>query len=218
MNQVKIVNWMMRLDDELFTDMKSILLDKYVILSFVNNKDITKEALCEKIIDHIEKIMFKNTKSFDDLVKYYYDSFDELIDPHLEKEYLGKNSKGKAVYTDSRAIKYFKHAKLKRDDKKHPLIGLEDYSRISLCLYNELFRYRFTKIKDFDFSFKNLNCQAIVSSLESLDLVEKNLFKGEKRTKAFNTEDKFSLDTFVLIMTIMMFYHLKSKEVRSDYQ
>lgn len=214
MNHVQIVNLLLKLDDNLFEEMKNILLEKYINFSIIDNEKVTKEILCEKLCDYIEKTIFKTNKSFEDLIKYYVDCFDELIGEHLEQIVIGENKKGKPIYEDSRAIKYFKEAKVRENDKKHPFIGLEDYSRISFCLYNEIIKNKRKNITDFNFSFDGIKIQTLINAIESEEVKGKKLFKLEKLNKRFQTTNKYSKDSFMLVMTIIMFYLLKNKEVK----
>lgn len=216
MNHVQIVNLLLKIDDALFEEMKNILLEKYIDFSVIDNEKVSKEILCEKLCDYIEKTIFKTKKSFDELVKYYMDCFEELVSEHLEQIIIGKNPKGKPIYADSRALKYFKEAKVRKDDKKHPFIGLEDYSRISFCLYNEIIKKKRGNITDFNYSFGGIRIQTIINAIESEETKGKKLFKLEQLNKKFQTTNKYSKDSFMLVMVVIMFYHLKNKEVKEN--
>lgn len=218
MDYVKIVSWMLELEDDLFEEMKSMLLEKYISFSIVSNDRITKEMVCEKLCDYIEKTLIKTDKTFDSLINKYMDSFNDLVKDYLEN--LSEiDEAGKSNSIDSRATKFYKQAEKRRKDKECPLIGLEDYSRIMFCLYTEIIKNKRQPIQDFEYAFSCVKCQALVNSLESEEVEEKRIFniKVADSTKRFNLKKKYNVDSFIMVMTIMMFYHLKSKEVRSEY-
>lgn len=218
MDYVKIVSWMLELEDDLFEEMKSMLLEKYISFSIVSNDRITKEMVCEKLCDYIEKTLIKTDKTFDSLINKYMDSFNDLVKDYLEN--LSEiDEAGKSNSIDSRATKFYKQAEKRRKDKERPLIGLEDYSRIMFCLYTEIIKNKRQPIQDFEYAFSCVKCQALVNSLESEEVEEKRIFniKVADSTKRFNLKKKYNVDSFIMVMTIMMFYHLKSKEVRSEY-
>lgn len=84
----------------------------------------------------LKKTMINNDVTFDDLINYYMDSFDELLIDYLSHVEVEKDAKGKSIYGDSRALMYYNVAKLKRNNKEHLFIAIEDYSRIMFCLYS----------------------------------------------------------------------------------
>lgn len=218
MNYVKIVSWMLEIEDDLFEEMKSMLLEKYITFSIVSNEKITKEMVCEKLCDYIEKTLIKTDKSFDSLMNKYMDALEDLVKDYLENP-SGEDENGKSVSLDSRATKYFKQAEQKRKDKDHPFVGLEDFSRVMFCLYTAIIKNKRQPIQDFEYAFSCVKCQSLINAMESEEIKEKRIFniKVADSTKRFNLKKKYNIDSFIMVMTIMMYYHLKNKEVRSEY-
>lgn len=218
MEYVRIVKLLLQIDDMLFEEMKSILLEKYISFSIMDDEKITKEMLCEKLCDYIEKVLSISNKSFEKLVNDYMDNIGDLVKEHLSKVCTAKDAKGKERYEDSRAIKYFKQVQRKREDKENLLISFEDYSRIVICLYAEIIRNKYQSITDFDFSFEHIECHTIINAIETEGIKEKHVLnlKLSNARKKFKG-DKYSKNSFVLIMVIIMIYYLKNKAVKGDY-
>lgn len=218
MNYIEIVGKISKIDDKLFEEMKILLLGKYLDFSIIDNNNITKEIMCEKICDNFEKTLIKTNKSFESLINYYLDSMNELIIGYLPKISTKKDSKGKEILEDSRALKYFNHIQKIKKEKKYQFVSFEDYSRIILCLYAEIIRKKHHKIIDFEFSLENIKCQTIINALESEKVKETDIFalKFDKLCKRFKTDDKYSKDSFIVMMIVIMFYILKNKEVKGD--
>ena len=95
MEYVRIVKWLLQIDDMLFEEMKSILLEKYISFSIMDDEKITKEMLCEKLCDYIEKVLLISNKSFEKLVNDYMDNIGDLVKEHLSKVCTAKDAKGK---------------------------------------------------------------------------------------------------------------------------
>lgn len=216
---LEIVENILKIDDKLIEEMKVLLLGKYIDFSIIDNDSITKEIMCEKICDTLEKTLIKTNKTFESLINYYIDSMNELIIDYLPKISTKKDSKGKDILEDSRALKHFNHVQKIKKEEKFQFVNFEDYSRIILCLYAEIIRKKHHKITDFEFSLVNVKCQTIINALESEKVKETDIFalKFDKLCKRFKTDDKYSKDSFIIMMIVIMFYILKSKEVKGDY-
>lgn len=219
MSYIEFVEKIMKIDDKLFEEMKMLLLGKYIDFSIIDDNNITKEIMCEKICDTLEKILIKTNKTFEALVNYYIDSMNGLIAGYLSKISTKKDAKGKEILEDSRAQKYFNHVQKIKKEKEFQFVDFEDYSRIIFCLYAEIIRNEHHKITDFEFSLENVKCQTIINALESEKVKETDIFalKFDKLSQRFKTDDKYSKDHFIIIMIVIMFYILKSKEVLGDY-
>lgn len=219
MSYIEIVERILKIGDELFEEMKILLLGKYLDFSIIDNDNVTKEMVCEKLCDNLEKILIKTNKTFDALINYYIDSMNDLIIGHLPKVSTRKDNKGKEILEDSRALKYFNHVQKIKKEKELQFVLIEDYTRVILCLYAEIIRKKHRNIFDFEFSFENVKCQTLINSLESEKVKETDIFalKFDKLCKRFKTDDKYSKDSFIIMMIVIMFYILKNKEVKGDY-
>lgn len=219
MSYIEIFEKILKIDVKLFEEMKTLLLGRYIDFSIIDNDKVTREMLCEKLCDTFEKTLIKTNRTFESLMNYYLDSMNDMVDGHLPKVSIRKDSKGKEIFEDSRALKYYHHVQQIRKAKEFQFVHLEDYTRIILCLYAEIIKKKWRDIFDFDFSFENVKCQMVINALESEKVKETDIFtfKFEKLCKRFKTEDRYSRDSFIIVMVVVMFYYLKDKEVKGDY-
>lgn len=216
---IDIINSLYKIDDELFEEMKSVLLEKYIKFSILSNQDLTKQFMCEKLCDYIEKTELKTGKKFEKLMSYYVNNLSDLVKDFLGSIKIGNDSKGNPVYADSRALKYYNQAMTKRNNKKNPMTGLIDYSRIMFCLYTSIINKKHKIIIDFDYSLSNVKCQTLINSLES-ELTKEQKFLGRviaKSEKKFTIKERYCQNEFLFVMIVIMFYLVKDEEVRSEF-
>ena len=215
----KIVCKLINLDDELFVEMKSVLLEKFLDFVVIDKEKLTKEIVCEKVCDYIEKTLIKTDKTIESLVDYYRDSLSNLIEGYIKKKIETKNANGESEEQDTRAYKYFQYAKSTKEKDEDIHMHLEDFSRIMFCLYASIINNKMQVIEDFDLSFTSVKIHTLLGALEYEQKEEKKLFMFtlEGPSKKFDITKKYDRDTFMFIMVILMYYVLKMKEVRSEF-
>jgi len=168
----------------------------------------TVPVFAEKICDYFEKVELKTGKNFEKVVEKYTLDFDSIVGDRVEKE--PKPRKGEPTPPTPRARKYYDRACFIRKNNKDSERGLLDYSRLMFCLYMSIINNSFKKIEDLDFAFKSLN---LTKMLEAM--CRETTLLGRK--SKFDIKDPYSSDRSTFVITVIMFYYMKSKEVIGEY-
>lgn len=209
MNCIDFVNVTIKnFEENLFYEIKEILVGDYLPFSIIENSAITNEILSEKLCDFFEKIELKSNKSFDKQIKNYMDEFDSIVKSGIAKE-PRQNKKNNEIVHTPRARKYYNKANLLKSEKDITIETLLDYSRIMMCLYTAMSNSLNKDVENFDYSIGCLNIEKIMQSMQQ----EKSLV-GKKNK--FNTNEIFSVDNCMFVFTIIMFYYIKSTEVAGE--
>lgn len=191
----------------LFDEAKNTLVDEYIKLSVLKKEELTPAALSEKICDFFEKVRLKTGKGFDQQVEEYIADLDAIVGDRIAKQKKGADPK------TPRSRKYYERAcSLKKScTTKQRLI---DYSRIMMCLYMSILANDFKPVTDFDYSSDCLNLYEILNAMrnEKTDLVV-----GIGKRSRFDTKEEYCIDRSSFVITVLMYYCIKSKEVTGEF-
>ncbi len=197
------------LDTELFHYLKEILLAyEFIPLSIIKKEEFTVLGFAEKLCDYFEKVEIKTNRDFDKTVEKYVNDFDSIIKERIAQE--PKQRKNREKPPIPRARKYYEEISVIRENRDDPMQGLLDYSRIAFCLYMSIIKNNFKKIKDFDYALKNLSLAEIIKAMR-----EETILLGKK--PRFEAIDPYKSDRSTFVITVIMFFYMKSKEVEGKY-
>ena len=190
-------------DEERFVSVRQSLIGEYIRFNCLKEDEITKPVLAEKICDYFEKLEYKTSKQFDKQLQAYTSGLNSIVEDRIAK--TPKQKKGETPVEDPRARKYYDKATSILKSRDLTVRDIIDYTRIMLCLYTAIIDNKYKPIENFDFSAEVLRQEKIVNSMKD----EKT--KGIVKKRRFNTEELYSLDTCVLIFTIIMLHTIANE-------
>ena len=197
-----------RLEADLFNELRDVLIDDYLPLSLARKHALTVPFLAEKVCDYFEKTELKTGKPFEKIIEKYASDLDSVVGDRIAKEPRPK--KNVPTPPVPRARKYYEKACFLRKNNKESKYWLLDYSRIMLCLYSAIIGNGLKEISDLDYSMKSLNLTRIIEALR-----KETVLLGKK--PRFETKDPYSSDRSTFILLVVMFYYMKSREIKGEY-
>lgn len=196
----------MKLEDEHFENLKASLVDRgYINFLVLDDSEITKAILSEKICDYFEKVELKTLDPLDKQVKNFCRTLDTIVSGKVLKV-------TKANPNPSRARRYYEHVK-ELPRKKDLTIGeLMDYSRVMFCLYNAIIENQGVEITNFDYRLSTINTTNILGSLikEQNNFVKQ--FKG-----MFESKEEYTSERGILVLAIIILNKLLANRIFGDY-
>ena len=207
-----ILGTVKEMNESCFEELKGKLIGEYITFSIMDEKTVNVDIFSEKLCDYFEKLELKTSDGFEKLIKKYISDWDTLVENKIVKEV--SDGKEGSVATTSRARKYYSHAEVIKESRSITLKQLTDYSRIIMCLYMAIIEKKYQEIEDFEYSAKCLDIDRIIRAMR---LKRSSGFLGIGSGAMFDTSDLYSSDTGVFILTIIMYYYIKSKVVEGEY-
>ena len=198
----------MNLDNANFKELRDILVENYLPLAIAGKEDLTPIVLSEKLCDYFEMVEMKTDKSFEKIIEKYTLDLDSVISKRIAKE--PERKKNKPTPPTSRAREYCIKSCYLRKHNKESKHGLLDFTRIALCLYSAILNSSNKIIDDFDYSLSELNLLRLIESLK-----EETVLLG--KLPKFVTKDPYESDRSTFVLLVIMFYYMKSKEIRGEY-
>lgn len=190
---------------------RGALLGEYIPVHVIAPDTATKYILAEKIHDYFEKLQYKTNKKFDDYIKYFMATLDDLVEPHIAKTPAAK--KNEPVPVVPRARKYYEKANSIRKNLK-TVSELTDYTRLMLCLYAAIIGSDEERICNFDFSISCLDPVVIEATLKGEK--ESTLFGMKNPKPRFDTTDPYTSDTCFFVIAIIMLYTIIGDSFEED--
>ena len=190
---------------------KDSLLGEYIPLHVITPDTATKYVLAEKIHDYFEKLQYKTNKKFEDYIKSFMATLDDLVEPHIAKTPTAK--KNEPVPVTPRARKYYEKATSIKKSLKS-ISELIDYTRLMLCLYTAIINSDEERISNFDFGINCLDPIAIEASLKGEK--EATLFGMKNPKPRFDTSDPYTSDTCFFVIAIIMLYTIIGGSLEED--
>ena len=191
-----------------FEELKTTLVSEYIPFVVIKKEELTPPVLSEKVCDWFEKTQLKNGKTFEQLIENYVSTIDSIVEDRIGK---AKKTKGKnPTMIVPRARKYYdKACSLKRSCTTTQ--AFVDYCRIMLCLYAAIIANDRKPIDNFDYSTDCLHLYEMLNSFRN----EKAT--GIKRGSKFDTKDPYGLDRLTFILTVIMCFRIKSRDLAEEY-
>ena len=205
-----ICNLILKFDETNFESIKEKLVGEYLTFSFIDDSEVNREILAEKLYDYFEKLEIKTSKTT--FLSTYIDDIDSIVSKNIAKEPQAKKNENPPPAP--RARKYYNLACEIKKSRQYTLKQLEDYTRIMLCLYMASITTKAKEITDFEYALSNINIDRVLSAMKE-EKASGPIKIGSKLR--FNTEELYCFDTCTFIMTIIMYYCLKNDEIIGDY-
>ena len=198
------------LGPEQYMALKDMLLGEYLTFSFVSEDKITQDLFSEKVCDYFEKLVLKEYSSFDRIFQKYVSNWDDIVRRYIPREPVAK--KGQTPPPTPRSRKYYEHAMEIENSRSMTLKQMMDYSRIVMCLYMAVIDNEGKEIENFELSSTCLKLDRIITAMKA----EKPGGFSLKKTM-FDLSDLYCTDTSTFILTMIMFYYIKSNEITGEY-
>ncbi|WP_024865681.1 hypothetical protein [Butyrivibrio sp. FCS014] len=199
---------------EQFMALKEKLLGEYLVFTFVPEEKITQDIFSEKVCDYFEKLELKIGSSFDKIFQKYVSDWDDIVKRLIPKEPATK--KGTVPLPTPRPRKYYERAIEIKNSRSMTIKQKMDYSRIMMCLYMaSIDNAEEKEIDDFEFSPTCLKLDRIITAMKAEKPGGLNLPIGKKTM--FDLSELYCTDTATFILTMIMFYYIKSNEIIGEY-
>ena len=194
------------LENDKFEMLKKALIGEYLSFSIIQEDNVSKEELSEKVCDYFEKMILKSGKNFDKLIESYTKGIDYVVSNKIAKPTQSK--KNKSVQEDiPRARKYYEKALTIKNSRNLSTRNLIDYSRLIFCLYMEIIKNHYSVIDNFDFSANVLKPDVIINGMKM-----KEDFRIVKK-KYFNIKELYSIDTCTFIIAIIILHTIINERI-----
>ena len=205
-----ILETISNLSSELFDEVKNTVADEMIHFSVVKKDEISPAILSEKVCDYIEKVQLHTGKAFEQQVEEYISKLDTIVGDRIAKPVKADKETGEGK--TPRARKYYDRACIMKKSCSTKQ-GLIDYSRIMMCLYMAILANNFEPITDFNFAIDCLNLFEIMNAMRN---EKTDLFAGIGKRSRFDTKDEYGIDRCTFVLTVLMYYCIKSKEVTGE--
>lgn len=196
---------------EQFMALKDKLLGEYLVFTFVPEEKISQDIFSEKVCDYFEKLELKTASSFDKIFQKYVSDWDDIVKRFIPKEPAAK--KGTVPPPTPRPRKYYARAMEIKNSRSMTIKQKMDYSRIMMCLYMASIDNEEKEIDDFEFSSTCLKLDRIITAMKAEK--PRGLSIGKKTM--FDLSELYCNDTATFILTMIMFYYIKSNEIIGEY-
>ena len=196
----------LELKSDSFESLKSTLIPEYLSFFIIQDSQVTKELLAEKVCDYFEKIDLETGKDFDKQVEIYLDNLDQVVGRRVARTPKPGKKEEKSVDIP-RARKFYDKAKALEDMRVRTTEQLVDYTRIMMCLYMALLNSKSKYINDFDYSKDCLDIKTITESLKK----EQEATLGLAKKNKFDLKDLYCSDTCTFILAIIILHTIINK-------
>jgi len=195
------------LDNDLFCEFRNTLVYDYIPFALIKRENVTPEILKEKLCDYFEKVELKTGRSLEKMIDKYMSDIDSIVGDRIAA--APKAKKGEAAPIP-RARRYYDRACAIRKENKTTKQGLQEYSRIMLCLYSAIIKdNHFKEVDNFDFSFDSVDLKQIIVAMRSETMLLGKITR-------FNTEDPFGTERCTFVIMIMMIFYIRSTAIVED--
>ncbi len=200
------------LEPSIFEQLKSTLLSKYLSLLILEENQISREILAEKICDYFIALEIKTGKSFDKQIESCLNDLDSIVAPLIAKTPAPKR-KNSAPVEIPRSRRYYDRALLYKNTKEPSVRKVLDCSRLLFCLYMEIINNEHQVISNFNYSISSLDPQKIIESMENEE-IPIVLPPGKK--KRFDIKYLYSSDTCTFIIACIILFTLINEKIEGD--
>ena len=202
------------LSQELFDELKDLLIPKFISFSVIKNENITKEILKEWLINYFSYIELsfvdhKIKDHFNAILGVFISELDSVIKDKIA-ETPKKKKKDTSLPKTPRARKYYEKFASIKESTEISFDAVVDYTRIMLCLYSSIIKNEYNKIDDFDYSFSVVNVQEIITAYCSD-------FKSHLPITSKPYVNQFKLNNYSSIILMLLYYYIKANEVVGEY-
>ena len=193
------------LDDRSFELLKKKIVGEYLEFTYINDDDINRNALSEKILDYFETLEIKSGDSTNVILQKYMSNMKNLVSAKIVRLPRGKKQESDASIP--RARRYYEYAKTIRYSKDITFSQRVDFVRIILCLYMAIINDNREYIDDFDLSVDAIHIDRVLKAMKA----EKTDARVGKKIM-FDLSSKYSIDFCTMILTIMFYVYIKNSD------
>ena len=201
-----------KLEQENFEQLRTIMLTKYLSFAIIEENQVSREILAEKICDYFIALEIKTGKSFDKQIESCLNDLDSIVAPWIAKTPPPKRKNTEPVQTP-RSRKYYERALQYKNTKEPSVRKILDCSRLLFCLYMEIINNNHQVISNFNYSINSLDPQKIIESMENEE-IPIVLPPGKK--KRFDIKYLYSSDTCTFIIAIIILFSLINENVERE--
>lgn len=202
----------MQLEAESFEELKVVLFNDYLHLTFLNLENLSKELLAEKLSDYFEKVEIKTGKSFDKHLDAYYANLNSIVGSRVESTPKPKKSDPTPVVVP-RARKYYDKAmEIKGQDIN--VCHLIDFTRLMICLYVSIIKNNRHSISNLDYSADCIVPVDVLNEIKNEDIV---VFGKRVSKKKFDISDCYGTDACTLVIATILLYKIVNDRIQEEY-
>ncbi|HFH9843783.1 TPA: hypothetical protein ACGOOQ_001664 [Streptococcus suis] len=198
------------LNEDSFETLKKLLINEYIYFSIINDNDVTKDILAEKICDYFEKLFYKMNDNWDKFLKNYF----KVIDSKISSRILPTT---KSKPNPCRARKYYEHAKKNlKDNQVLPPGQFVGYYRIMFCLYDSIINNDGQIIENFDYTLSKINITSVLLNLSNTTFNGQN--KYIKKVKdIFNENELYTRENGILVLSIIILHKFMDNRILGEH-
>ena len=199
----------MQLESESFEELRNVLLNDYLHLSFLKAEDISKEVLSEKMSDYFEKVEIKTGKLFEKHLDTYYSNLDSIVGSRVESAPKPKKNDQSPVVVP-RARKYYDKA-MQIKGQEINFRRLIDFTRLMMCLYVAIIKNNRHSISNLDYSADCIVPVDILNEIKNEDIV---VLGKRVSKKKFDTSDIYGADACTLAIATILLYKIVNDKIQ----
>ncbi len=211
--QELVKSTIMKLDENSFDALSKAIVGEFLSFSIIQENEISKSVLAEKVCDYFERLELKTGKNFEKHIESYMINLDAIVGRRVANA-AQPAKKGSTQIETPRARKYYDKAVLIK--KQKPLFPrqLMDFSRYMFCLYAEIIKNEYKEIDNLNYSITCLNPEGIINSMKNEPGTDFPVFN---KIMKFDIKNPNSSDTGTFIIALIVLYKLLADKVEGEY-
>lgn len=211
--QELVKSTVMELDANSFDALSKAIVGEFLSFSVIQENEISKSVLAEKVCDYFEKLELKTGKSFEKQIESYMSNIDGIVGRRIAKAVQPIKKDATPIKTP-RARKYYDKALLIKNQRSLSTRQLMDYSRFMFCLYAEIIKNKHKEIDNLNYSITCLNPDVIINSMKNETETDMLIFNTRLK---FDIKNLYSSDTGTFIIALIVLYKLLADKVQGEY-
>lgn len=203
----------MELDARSFDAFSKAIVGEFLSFSVIQENEISKIVLAEKVCDYFEKLELKTGKNFEKHVEFYMSNIDAIVGRRIAKAPQPTKKDATPIETP-RARQYYNKALSIKNTRSLSPRQLKDYSRFMFCLYAEIINNKYKEIDNLNYSITCLDPDVIINSMKiepDIDLPVLN------KKRKFDIKNLYCSDTCTFIIALIVLYKLLADKVQGEY-
>lgn len=211
--QELVKSTVMELDAHSFDALSKAIVGEFLSFSVIQENEISKSALAEKVCDYFEKLELKTGKSFEKHIESYMSNIDAIVGRRIAKA-PQPIKKDATPIEPPRARKYYNKALSIKNTRSLSPRQLTDYSRFMFCLYAEIINNNYKEIDNLNYSITCLDPDAIIDSMKNEPETD---FPVLNKIRKFEIKNLYCSDTCTFIIALIVLYKLLDDKVQGEY-
>ncbi len=211
--QELVKSTVMELDANSFDALSKAIVGEFLSFSIIQENEVSKSVLAEKICDYFEKLELHTRKSFEKQIESYMNNLDAIVGRRIAKAVQPAKKDATPIETP-RARKYYDKALLIKSQKPLSPRQLMDYSRFMFCLYAEIIKNEYKEIENLNYSVTCLNPEVIINSMKNEPGTDFPVFNMIMK---FEIKNPYSSDPGTFIIALIVLHKLLADKVQGEY-